>query len=235
MSVWLKLVTAVRGGANEAAEAVADSQALRILDQEIREAESEIGKSEHALTSIIAKQKLAQRKVNDFLASITEHEGYAGQALEQGNEALALEIAEKISDLEQQNETEQDFLNQFASSAENLKHSIQETKRNMRRMKQQVDTVKATQSVQKAQSSLASRHLGANSRMKTASESLERIKAKQAQRSAELEAAGELALADSGDDLKAKLKSAGITGSSSGQDVLSRLRAKQIEYNPEQK
>ena len=35
MSVWKKLVTAIKGGANEAAEAVADNQALRILDQEI--------------------------------------------------------------------------------------------------------------------------------------------------------------------------------------------------------
>ncbi|RYD85933.1 MAG: PspA/IM30 family protein, partial [Sphingomonadales bacterium] len=33
MSVWGKLFTALRGGANEAAEAVADSQAMRILDQ----------------------------------------------------------------------------------------------------------------------------------------------------------------------------------------------------------
>ena len=41
MSVWKKLVTAIKGGANEAAEAVADNQALRILDQEIREAKEE--------------------------------------------------------------------------------------------------------------------------------------------------------------------------------------------------
>ncbi len=234
MGVWLKLVTAVRGGANEAAEAVADSQALRILDQEIRDAESEISKSEHSLTSIIAKQKLSEKKVHDLMNSIAEHEGYAAQALSQGNEALALEIAEKIADLEQQNETESEFLRQFEASAGNLRHSIQETKKNMRRMKQQIDTVKATQSVQKAQTALASKHLGANSKMKTATESLERIKAKQAHRSAELEAASELALEDSGGDLKAKMAAAGITGTSSGEDVLSRLKAKQVNRLPKQ-
>ena len=53
MSVWKKLVTAVKGGATEAAEAVADSQAIRILEQEIREAKEELRKSDHARTQIV--------------------------------------------------------------------------------------------------------------------------------------------------------------------------------------
>ena len=69
MSVWKKLVTAIKGGANEAAEAVADSQALRILDQEIREAKEELRKSDNSLTQIMAKRKLAEQKVNSLLVS----------------------------------------------------------------------------------------------------------------------------------------------------------------------
>lgn len=42
MNVWSKLLTALRGGANEMGEAVVDSQALRILDQEIRDADLEL-------------------------------------------------------------------------------------------------------------------------------------------------------------------------------------------------
>ncbi|MEE3306800.1 MAG: PspA/IM30 family protein, partial [Pseudomonadota bacterium] len=45
MSVWKKLVTAVKGGATEAAQSVVDSQAIRILEQEIREAKEELRKS----------------------------------------------------------------------------------------------------------------------------------------------------------------------------------------------
>ena len=41
-----------------------------------------------------------KRKISAVDASIAEHEAYAGQALEKGNEALALEIAEKIGDFE---------------------------------------------------------------------------------------------------------------------------------------
>ncbi len=229
MGVWSKLVTAVRGSANEAAEAIADTQALRILDQEIRDAEDELLKSEQALTTILAKQKLSQNKVNDLNSAIADHEGYATQALQQGNEALAMEVAEKIAELEDKQLGEQEFLSQYEASVQNLRHSIQSCKKNLRRMQQQVDTVKATASVQKAQTALASQHLGVNSRMKTASESLERIKAKQVQRNAEIEAASDLASLESGEDLQAKLKAAGITQNSNSSDILARIRAKQLD------
>ena len=39
-SIWKKLVTAIRGGASEVGEAIVDSQAIRILDQELRDAQS---------------------------------------------------------------------------------------------------------------------------------------------------------------------------------------------------
>ncbi|PCH63525.1 MAG: phage shock protein A [Gammaproteobacteria bacterium] len=226
MSVWKRLFSAVKGGVNETAEAVADSQALRILDQEIREAKNELRSSEVSLTTILAKQKLSQRKVDDLDKSITEHENYATQALDKGDEALALEIADKIGELETQKENEQSFLNQFASTSTGLRKSIKDAKNNLRRMEQQVDTVKATESVQKAQAAVSSRHLGANSKLKTASESLERIKARQQQRQAEIESAHELAASESGSELEAKLKSAGITGTKSSSDILNRLKAK---------
>jgi phage shock protein A len=50
MSVWQKLITAVKGGANEAAQNVVDGQAIRILEQEIREAKEELRKSDHTQT-----------------------------------------------------------------------------------------------------------------------------------------------------------------------------------------
>ena len=66
MSVWRKLVTAVKGGATEAAQSVADSQAIRILEQEIREAKDELRKSDHARTQILAKCKLVPTKGRQF-------------------------------------------------------------------------------------------------------------------------------------------------------------------------
>ncbi len=66
MSVWKKLVTAVKGGATEAAQSVVDSQAIRILEQEIREAKEELRKSDHARTQILAKCKLCFHKLRYY-------------------------------------------------------------------------------------------------------------------------------------------------------------------------
>ena len=89
MNVWSKLLTALRGGANEMGEAMVDSQALRILDQEIRAADLELRKSKEALAEIMAKQKLAADRAEKSAAKVTEYEQYALKALEAGNEALA--------------------------------------------------------------------------------------------------------------------------------------------------
>ena len=86
MSIWAKVATAIRGGVSEAGEAIVDHQVLRILDQEIRDADNELGKSKEALTGIIAKRKLADKKVASLKSSLTEYEGYAMQALDKGDD-----------------------------------------------------------------------------------------------------------------------------------------------------
>ncbi|MFH7564903.1 PspA/IM30 family protein [Oceanimonas smirnovii] len=228
MSVWKKLVTAIKGGANEAAEAVADSQALRILEQEIREARQELRRSDESLTGIMAKRKLAQQKVDAIGASIAEYEGHAKAAMAKENRELALECAQRVSELKNEQDAEKSYLNQFTASESTLKDNISAAKNRLRQLEQQLDVVKATDSVQKAQAAVSSRHTGANSRMKTAVESLDRIKQKQTQRQAELDVAAERAATESGDALEQKLKSAGITGSQSAgaEDELSRILGK---------
>lgn len=228
MSVWKKLVTAIKGGANEAAEAVADSQALRILEQEIREAKQELRRSDESLTGIMAKRKLAQQKVDAISASIADYENHARAAMAKENRELALECAQRVSELKNEQDAEKSYLDQFTASESTLKDNISAAKNRLRQLEQQLDVVKATDSVQKAQAVVSSRHTGANSRMKTAVESLDRIKQKQTQRQAELDVAAERAATESGDALEQKLKSAGITGSQSAgaEDELSRILGK---------
>ncbi|MDM7859675.1 PspA/IM30 family protein [Alteromonas sp. ASW11-36] len=226
MSVWRKLVTAVKGGATEAAQSVVDSQAIRILEQEIREAKEELRKSDHARTQILAKCKLAQQKVDSINASIAQYEEHARKAIETDRQ-LALDCAQKVSDLKAELESEQSYLDQFKKSEVQLAGNISQAKANLRRLEQQVDMVKATESVQKAQVAVSSRHMGANSKMKTATESLQRIQERQNMRNAELEAAEELATSESSDDLEKRLAEAGIQGGkTSADDELSRILGK---------
>jgi phage shock protein A len=197
------------------------------LDQELREAKKELQVCDENLTKIMAKRKLAENKVNALNVDIETYTNHAIAANEKGDEALAIECAERVADHEANLETELSILNGFLSSEKTLKANIAKAKTNVRRMEQQIDQVKATESVQKAQVAVSTRHLGANSKVKTALDSLERIKAKQEQRSAELAAADELANEESGSSLDAKLKAAGIQpgGQVRGNDKLAQILA----------
>lgn len=228
MNVWSKLLTALRGGANEMGEAVVDGQALRILDQEIRDADLELRKSKEALAEIMAKQKLAAERAGKSTAKVEEYEQYALKALEAGNEALAQEVAGKIANLEVEQAAEREQSEAYAASVAQLRKAVSQAEANIKRMKQQVDTVKATESVQKAQMAVAQRFGGSQAKLHTAVESLERIKLKQAERAAKMEATAELAAEAGADDsLDAKLRAAGIVAQSNSADsVLARLKEK---------
>jgi phage shock protein A len=122
---------------------------------------------------------------------------------------------------------EEGLAKSFADSEAQLRRAVAQTEASLKRLKQQVDTVKATEMVQRAQSAVAARHSGANSSMGSAVDSLERLKSKQTERAARFEAASELADSTEEVSLDDKLKAAGIVdgGASSG-DVLARLKAK---------
>ncbi len=221
-------MTALKGATNEVGEAIADSNALRILDQEIREASDQLQQSKTQLAGIMAKQKLSSQKCAELKEKVAEYEGYAIKALDQGDESLATDVASKIAEYEAQLNSEQEMEKSFADSIVSLKKAIADAESNLRRLKQQVDTVKATESVQKAQAACAARHSGVNSKMATATDSLERIKQRQAERAARMEAASELSGDTTENDLQAKLKAAGISkGDSDASSVLERLKARQ--------
>jgi len=200
------------------------------LDQEIRDASEQLKQSKDSLAAIIAREKLAKEKCNNLKKSIEEHEGYAIKALGQDNESLAHEVAEKIADFEDQLALEQDSASGFADSANNLRTAISQTESNLRRLKQQVDTVKATENVQRAQEAVAERHSGSNSKLRTAMDSLERIKEKQALKAATMSAASDLANDSIDSSLTAKLEEAGISPTGkNADDILEKLKKKAVK------
>lgn len=225
--IWRKLVDAVRGGANELGEAIADSQALRILDQEIRDADAELHRSKDALAEMLAHYKVALDRLAASDARVEEYEGYALKALKSDDEALAREVAAKIAAFEADRDDDRQRSEELAARIADLRKVIAQAEAHIKRLKQQVDTVRATATVQRAQATVAHRHAGTDSRLRTALESLERIKRRQAERGARMEAAAEIAREDGDDALEAKLREAGIIAEPSGADaVLSRLKKK---------
>ena len=86
MSVWGKLFSAVRGGVNEAAETAADSQALRILDQEIRDAENALRRARSDLAGIKTKAVRAALSYDFGFATLSYFGGYQESTLHRDND-----------------------------------------------------------------------------------------------------------------------------------------------------
>lgn len=227
MGILNKILTAFRGGATEVGQSIVDANATRIFEQEIRDAEKHLTKAKRELTDVMAKEMQAAREIERLKRSIAEHEGYATQALDKGNESLALEVAQKIAELEQQLEEQTTANQSFSAHAARLKELVKKTERQLADYQRQLSMVKTTESVQKATASITDSFASSNSKLLNAKDSLERIKARQQQFDDRLKASEDLEAENSDASLKAKLAEAGIgEQKSSANDVLERLKAK---------
>jgi len=229
MSVLKKIITAVRGGAREVGEFVVDANGTRIFEQEIKDAETHLRKAKQDLTDVMAKQMQAGRKVVSIKNEIAEHENYAGQALQKDNEELALEIAEKISQLEIDLVEQETVHNSFLDHVKRLKDLVKKTERQLKDYERQLSMVKTTESVQKASAAITNNFASSNSKMISAKDSLERIKQRQQNTFDRLAAAEQLESENSDKSLGERMKAAGIGDSNeqSANSVLDRIKAKQ--------
>jgi phage shock protein A len=230
MSILKKLFTAIKGGAREVGEAIVDANGIRIFEQEIADAQNALEKAKKNLTEVMAKEMQTKRVIADLDSSISEHEDYAAQALDKGDEALALEVATKIAEFETQKAEQDEVLATFTNSIVQLKNQIKEAEKTIKENQRQLSMVKTTESVQQATMAVNTTLASNNSSVTSAKASLERIKQRQQDRQDQLSAAKTLEAETNGDDLKAKLDAAGIgKGTTSGNDVLARIKAKKSD------
>ena len=230
MSIFKKIISALRGGVRETGEAIVDANSTRIFEQEIRDSEKHVTIAKRDLTEVMAKQMQAARELAQLQVSIKEHEGYTMQALNQGNEALAIEVAEKIAELENSATDQQQANESYLKSADRLKALIKKSERQLTDYKRQLSMVKTTQSVQKATSAITDNFVASNSKLLSAKDSLERIKQKQTLFDDKLKAAEQLESENSDTSLKSKLQSAGIGAQqSNAQSILARLKTNKGE------
>ena len=230
MSIWNKLFTLGRAGAHEASAAVVDANALRILDQEIRDADTAQGKARDDMATLVARRRILEKEVSSFRDQVTKYEGSARAAVQKGDMDLARQVAQRIADLEQDIALKEPQIGDMRAAEDQLHQAITTTDRRIETLRREVEVVKVNESVQKAQASVAARGAGAGSSLGSAADSLARIKERQAIRGERIKAAGELEDRRTGADLDAKLRNAGILpGQSSADDILARLSAPKDE------
>lgn len=220
MSIFRKLSAAVRGHANEFAEEIVDANALTILDQEIRDASNELDNSKRALADIMGKKKVQENKLSGLRSEISRYENHAMTLSE--DDPLFVEVCTKIETLETQAQPIESLIGQLSVSETQLKKAISQAESNLTSLRSQVDTVRATAQVQKAQEAVSSKFAGNNASLASARGSLDRIREKQAAKAAQLEAAQEVSNIGV-DDLDVRLSKASV-----GSSVADRIRAKRL-------
>jgi phage shock protein A len=160
-------------------------------------------------------------------ARIGDLEAKAVAAMKAERNDLAQEVAEVIAVQVNERDVEARQATEFGGYVEKMRKDITKAEARIKSLRQQVDVAKARESVQKAQVSASIAAGGANGKLETAVGTLNRLQAKQEQRSAEFEAQEQLADASNGTDLERKLKDAGIVPNEGSADaILARLRNK---------
>ena len=226
MSIFTKLLTLLRGGAHDAGAAVVDSNALRILDQEIRDADNALGRARDDLATLVARRRMIEKELQGLSDQAGRYESSARAALAKGDEALAREVATRIAELETEIGVKTPQLGDMRSAEERMHQTIAQTQQRVENLRREIDVVTVNDSVQKAQAAVAARGSGAQAALGSAADSLKRIKERQAIQDERFKAAAELEDRRTGADLDAKLSAAGILpGQSNADDVLARLRA----------
>ncbi|PXA90425.1 phage shock protein A [Caulobacter sp. D5] len=224
MSIWRKLFTLGRAGAHEATSAVVDANAIRILDQEIRDADTAQAKARDNLATLVARRRIQENDVKSLREQVAKYENSARAAVTKGDMDLARQVAQRIADLESDIALKEPQIAGMREAEDQLHTAIAATDRRIDTLKREVEVVKVNESVQRAQAAVTARGAGAGASLGSAADSLARIKERQMVRGEKIKAAGELEDRRTGADLDEKLRVAGILpGQSSADDILARL------------
>ncbi|HCM9631315.1 TPA: PspA/IM30 family protein [Enterobacter hormaechei subsp. steigerwaltii] len=230
MGILKNLFTLGKSLLNQADEAIEEAQGVRMLEQHIRDAKAELDKAGKSRVDLLARVKLS----NDKLSELRERKQYLESRAIEGmskniDAALLNEVAEEIARLENTITREAQVLDSLETSRNNIEKAVAITSQRINQFEQQLEVVKATEAMQRAQQAVTTSMVGATSNVTTAAESLKRLQTRQAERQARLDAAAQLEKVADGRELEEKLAQAGVgtTGTSSAQAVLERLKLTQ--------
>jgi phage shock protein A len=224
MGIFNKLWTLVRGKASESGQAIVDANAITILEQEVRDADSSIHDAKTELAQLQGKRSVVANRLTENKTKHSTLDKQIQECLAKNNEGLATEVATKISEIEAVIKDDEKTLNMYDTVSVNLKDKIKLAETRIQNIKNKITTAKANESIIKATQQIAGAHSGANSSLASASDSLQHITESQTERMGAAEAAFQMDKEADGTALEEKLAAAGIGGATSADDVLARYK-----------
>ncbi|MBB4866095.1 phage shock protein A [Pseudomonas nitritireducens] len=225
MSVWNKLGSLLRGQARESVEWLVDANALRILEQELHDADSALLAARQQLTLLCAERIGLERERAAQQQQLQKREAQARAALAQGEEALALEVAGLVARLETRILEQDRQIGHLGAQEARLKARLKASAQTLQEHRRELVQVRATASAQQASAQIGSHQHQLQGRMAAIQESLGRIRQRQQAFDDQEQAARALLEEESDAPLEQRLQAAGIVASHDAHSVLQRLRS----------
>ncbi|SHN05705.1 PspA/IM30 family protein [Gracilibacillus kekensis] len=116
---------------------------VKMLDQFMRDMESDIREVESAVAKQIANEKMLKRKADDAQALVEKRQGQAEKAIEAGNEDLARRALEDKKEQESQANTLNESWERAKRDADQLREKLDEMKKEYQQMQLKKDSLKA--------------------------------------------------------------------------------------------
>ena len=219
------IITLVRGRGHDAAQAVADANALSILRQQLRDVAAGVEAARRSVAVVMAYAERERKSLPRINAQIVDLEGRAMAALAQGREDLATEAAAAIAQLEAERTTTETALATYETEIARLRDELGGAELRLRDLKRGMQLADAAQKSQTVRG-VVSRPVTAS--LAEAEATLSRLQSRQLHAEATALAVVELSASQSAEAISARLAAAGC-GPSIRPDaaaVLERLKQK---------
>ena len=221
------ITTLLRGAVAEAEEAVFDANAIRVLEQQLRDAAGSLEHCKRELACAMAHQASEERAVSALSARIAELDASARLALAAGREDLASDAATVIAANEDERIERQAAVSRFDIDIRRLKQIAEDGRKRLMDLRRGLEMARAQDALRRAGANGRCALASGSGALREAESTLAKIRELQARDEDISAALDDLERQGSARDLPERLESAGFGSKprTNPADVLARLKA----------
>lgn len=145
------LETLFRGASARAEDKVTDRYALELIDQKLREGQAALADAKASLAALIQRQRSEEKQIAALKGRVDDLQLRAGEALQTGAEALALEAAASIAQMENEITLRSETLTRIETRVVRLRSSVEAANRRLIDLRQGAIAAKAVRREANAQ------------------------------------------------------------------------------------
>ena len=168
-----------RARAAEAEEAVFDANAIRLLQQHLREATQAFEIAKHELARVMAQETSEARQATELAGRIGQLEEDAAKALAAGEESRAEMLAGRIAVLEDERAAHLETSQTCGREARRIRDQVDQAARRIAEVKRGVSTASAVDALQRTRGRLGEHGPGGVGAIREAEATLRRIRERQ--------------------------------------------------------